>query len=57
MNALMKLWRDEEAPTAVEYGVMLALIIVVCVVAIGAVGTNLNAVFESVRDKLKPVAG
>ncbi len=32
--------RSEDGPTAVEYAVMLALIIIVCVAAIGSVGTK-----------------
>ena len=38
----------EDGPTAVEYAVMLALIIVVCITAIGAVGGNASAVFSNV---------
>jgi pilus assembly protein Flp/PilA len=38
----------EDGPTAVEYAVMLALIIVVCITAITALGTNANAVFSNV---------
>lgn len=40
--------RGEDGPTAVEYAVMLALIIVVCLVAITALGTNANKVFGNV---------
>jgi pilus assembly protein Flp/PilA len=40
--------RREDGPTAVEYAVMLALIIVVCIVAITALGTNANATFTTV---------
>jgi pilus assembly protein Flp/PilA len=43
---------NEDGPTAVEYAVMLALIIVVCLTAIQAIGTNANATFQSVADKL-----
>ena len=39
---------EEDGPTAVEYAVMLALIIVVCLVAITSIGTTTNATFESV---------
>ena len=42
----------EDGPTAVEYAVMLALIIVVCLVAIQAIGTNANATFNSVAGAL-----
>jgi pilus assembly protein Flp/PilA len=38
----------EDGPTAVEYAVMLALIIVVCIAAITALGTNAEATFNSV---------
>ena len=38
----------EDGPTAVEYAVMLALIIVVCITAIGTLGTNANKVFSNV---------
>tara|TARA_R100001132_G_C3271233_1_gene93332 strand:- start:1058 stop:1279 length:222 start_codon:yes stop_codon:yes gene_type:complete len=43
---------SEDGPTAVEYAVMLALIVIVCLTAIQAVGTNANAKFEEVRDAL-----
>jgi pilus assembly protein Flp/PilA len=39
---------DESGPTAVEYAVMLALIIVVCITAITALGNNSNKVFNNV---------
>jgi pilus assembly protein Flp/PilA len=40
--------KNEDGPTAVEYAVMLALIIVVCITAITTLGTNANATFQSV---------
>ena len=43
---------SEDGPTAVEYAVMLALIIVVCLTAIQAVGTNANTKFNVVKDAL-----
>jgi pilus assembly protein Flp/PilA len=52
---LMKLWKDEEAPTAVEYGIMVALIAVVIIAAVTTVGDNLEAVFTSVGGKLTAV--
>jgi pilus assembly protein Flp/PilA len=42
----------EDGPTAVEYAVMLALIIVVCLVAIQAVGTNASTTFSGVAGQL-----
>ena len=40
---------SEDGPTAVEYAVMLALIIVVCLAAVSAVGSNANGKFNKVR--------
>ncbi|HYG66725.1 MAG TPA: Flp family type IVb pilin [Anaeromyxobacteraceae bacterium] len=49
MAAMLKqLWRDEEAPTAVEYGIMVALIAVVIILAVTTVGQNLQTTFEEV---------
>ncbi|HEV3261369.1 MAG TPA: Flp family type IVb pilin [Gemmataceae bacterium] len=44
--------RTEDGPTAVEYAVMLALIIVVCLIAITALGTNANATFTTVENSI-----
>lgn len=43
---------SEDGPTAVEYAVMLALIVVVCLAAIGTIGTNANTTFTSVANSL-----
>jgi len=43
---------SEDGPTAVEYAIMLALIIVVCVAAIQALGTNANTSFNSVASNM-----
>jgi pilus assembly protein Flp/PilA len=45
---IVEFLKKEEGPTAVEYAVMLALIIVVCLVAITALGTSANATFGNV---------
>ena len=42
--------KREDGPTAVEYAVMLALIIVVCITAITALGTNANKTFTTVSN-------
>ena len=44
--------QDESGPTAVEYAVMLALVIVVCIAAITALGTTTNNTFSYVGDKV-----
>jgi pilus assembly protein Flp/PilA len=43
---------SEDGPTAVEYAVMLALIVVVCLTAIQAIGTNANTTFTAVKNAL-----
>jgi pilus assembly protein Flp/PilA len=40
--------REEDGPTAVEYAVMLALIVVVCISAITTLGSNANNTFSNV---------
>ena len=45
--------KSEDGPTAVEYAVMLALIIIVCLAAIQAVGTQANTTFTNIKDELK----
>ena len=51
-QSVVNFLKDEDGPTAVEYAVMLALIIVVCIVAITALGTNANATFSSVSSTI-----
>ena len=43
MKRLCEFLKSEDGPTAVEYSVMLALIIVVCISTISAVGTKVNS--------------
>jgi pilus assembly protein Flp/PilA len=49
--------RREDGPTAVEYAVMLALIIVVCIGAISYIGSNANATFNTVGSQLGSASG
>jgi len=51
-SALVSFLKDESGPTAVEYAVMLALIIVVCITAITTLGTNANNTFSYVGNSL-----
>jgi pilus assembly protein Flp/PilA len=44
--------KNEDGPTAVEYAVMLALIIVVCIAAISALGSNASNTFTYVGNKI-----
>jgi len=43
---------SEDGPTAVEYAVMLALIVIVCLAAISTIGTQANTTFQNVADSL-----
>jgi pilus assembly protein Flp/PilA len=45
--------KQEDGPTAVEYAVMLSLIIVVCIVAITSIGSNANLAFSAVGSSIK----
>ena len=47
-QSVMRFLKREDGPTAVEYAVMLALIIVVCITAITALGTNASNTFANV---------
>jgi pilus assembly protein Flp/PilA len=41
--------KGEDGPTAVEYAVMLALIVVVCIAAVTTLGQNANSIFGNVQ--------
>jgi pilus assembly protein Flp/PilA len=45
--------KEEDGPTAVEYAVMLALIVVVCIGAVQAVGTSASAKFQEVANAIQ----
>lgn len=48
---------SEDGPTAVEYAVMLALIVIVCLTAITAIGSQANATFETIGAELEAANG
>lgn len=49
---LKQIWRNEEGPTAIEYGLIAALIAVVIITALIAVGSNLSLIFSTVAASL-----
>jgi pilus assembly protein Flp/PilA len=51
-GALVKFLKNEDGPTAVEYAVMLALIIVVCIAAVTTLGTRANNTYTTVGTKI-----
>lgn len=48
-----RFFRSEDGPTAVEYAVMLALIVIVCLTAIQSIGTNARTTFQKVSTQLQ----
>ena len=57
MQKVVTFLKKEDGPTAVEYAVMLALIIVVCIAAITTLGSNANNTFSSVAKVTAPAGG
>lgn len=53
---LVRFVKQEDGPTALEYAVMLALIIVVCLAAIGTLGTQVNDTFSTTGAKIQTAA-
>jgi len=51
-SRLFAFLKAEEGPTAVEYAVMLSLIIVACLTAISSLGSSANSQFNSVADTI-----
>jgi pilus assembly protein Flp/PilA len=52
MNRMRDFLVSEDGPTATEYAVMLALIIVACIGVIGALGTALKSTFNNLSEAL-----
>jgi pilus assembly protein Flp/PilA len=57
VNAVVKFLKNDDGPTAVEYAVMLSLIIVVCVTSITALGSNANNTFSAVATHVGKTSG
>jgi pilus assembly protein Flp/PilA len=56
VNKVRRFMVSEDGPTAVEYAVMLALIVVVCLGTIATIGTNANSQFSNIATKLAPAS-
>ena len=52
VSKVSRFLKSEDGPTAVEYAIMLALIVIVCLTAIQAVGTNASAAFNDIATDL-----
>jgi pilus assembly protein Flp/PilA len=51
-KSLVRFLKSEDGPTAVEYAIMLALVILVCFVAIQVLGTNTNSAYNTIGKSL-----
>jgi pilus assembly protein Flp/PilA len=53
MSKILGAIKEEEGATMVEYALMLALIAIVCILAVTLIGNRANAKFQSAADNLK----
>ena len=53
LSAARSFWNDEQGVTAIEYGLIAALIGIAAITVLGLVGTNLTAAFQKVADPLE----
>ncbi|NCN85440.1 MAG: Flp family type IVb pilin [Sphingomonadales bacterium] len=54
MKFVRKMFKNEEGATAIEYGLIAALIAVAAIVAMGSLGNTLSNTFEQVDNSMKP---
>ena len=54
MTFLKNLVRDEQGATAIEYGLIAALIAVAAITAMTSLGTNLSSTFTTVSNEMAP---
>jgi pilus assembly protein Flp/PilA len=52
MTSIRQVWTEEEGVTALEYGLIAALIAVVIIAAVKAVGTKVSATFDNVQQNM-----
>jgi pilus assembly protein Flp/PilA len=55
MSTIRKLLTDESGATAIEYGLIAALVSVAIIAALSLLGNNLNTTFQTVADNLSTV--
>lgn len=51
-NPIRDFWNDEQGVTAIEYGLLAALIAVAIIAGAGLLGTNLNTMFNNIAARL-----
>jgi len=52
MKNIVRFFKDEEGVTAIEYGLLAALIALAIIVGAGLLGTNLNALFNHIAGRV-----
>ena len=52
VSKVQRFLKSEDGPTAVEYAIMLALIVIVCLAAIQSVGTDASSRFDDIAQQL-----
>ena len=52
LASIKSLWRDEEGATMVEYALMLALIAIVCILVVTALGTQTGVTFDNAQSSI-----
>jgi pilus assembly protein Flp/PilA len=57
MSMFRRFVKDDSGATAIEYGLIAALVSVAIIVALGTLGNNLNATFTEVSDQLTQAGG
>lgn len=57
IQILRRFLADESGPTAVEYGVMLALIVAACIASVNVLATSTGASFDNSAGQLSGVLG
>jgi pilus assembly protein Flp/PilA len=57
MNTFTRLVKDESGATAIEYGLIAALVSVAIITVLGILGDNLKTTFQAVSDQLGSTGG
>ena len=55
LNTIKRFLREEDGPTATEYAVMLALIIVVAIASVSVLGSKVEGIFTNLNEQLDSV--
>lgn len=57
LDSLKTLWQDDSAQDIAEYALLLAVILVIVISVVTAIGKNANTIFQNAGDKLGSAAG